>query len=419
MKLLTYTKLVLGCFALFSAPPSFAAPSFVRLTNSYSSQDGSSVYGVAYPIRPALSNDGTVVLYATYSRKDGVDTQTIQMDRIALGNIPSLIKGGHIEFPSGAAPGSDVYTSTAPSMSGNGAVVAMTSVYRAKVDGEFRDYLRVFSVGPNNTPKLIFQKSGDEIDSLNSIRVSRNGRYVAYGTVSYLEDYSVKTSLYIYDVQSETDREVLSNVVEFAEVGVRGISDDGTRILLGSVYESETAGANLSVFNVTTRKMSSLTNIQDPEAGPTSSSWDGSGVMTAFASSAPLSSADTNRALDVYLVSTANPKSLLRVSTASKQGNFSSGQPEITRNGQFVTFISRADNLRTNDLNYAKDLYVYSLGKGAIISYVAANDDINYPTANDTGSVVAFVSRASNLAPNDTNNREDIFVGRPSTTPIK
>jgi Tol biopolymer transport system component len=218
-------------------------------------------------------------------------------------------------------------------------------------------------------------------------------------------------------VQSKTEKAVWSNVTEFGNVGVKGISDDGTRVLLGSAYESEPTGGNLSVLNVSTGAVTMVTDIKEEQKAPNSGSWDGNGVMAAFAASAPLVKGDTNRALDVYLASTAKSNSvpMLRISAlGSKQGNYSSGQPDISRNGKFVAFISRADNLRQNDANYVKDLYVYSLNRGTLSSFVAGNEDIDAPTVNDSGAVVAFVSSASNITPNDTVGTKDIFVGVPS-----
>lgn len=136
--------------------------------------------------------------------------------------------------------------------------------------------------------------------------------------------------------------------------------------------------------------------------------------MTAFATSAPMVKSDTNRALDVYLTSTATPDSFMRISSIGwgKQPNFSSGQPQISSNGQYVAFASRADNLRPNDVNYAKDLFVYSIRHGAIIATVSGNDDIELPAISSTGTVVAFVSGATNIVAGDTNKAPDVFVGR-------
>jgi Tol biopolymer transport system component len=73
--------------------------------------------------------------------------------------------------------------------------------------------------------------------------------------------------------------------------------------------------------------------------------------------------------------------------------------------------------LRAGDSNYAKDLYVYSLNKGALVSYVNGNEDINSPTVSSNGRVVAFTSASSNLVPGDNNKEVDLFVGYPSSLP--
>lgn len=413
MKISIKAPFIVGCVALFSSAPSFAnkpaSTSFVRVTTSKP----------AYGIRPSLSADGTVLLYTTFSEAGGVYKQSIHMDKIALDpaykKAPSVLDAYHIEFPSGAPDGVDVWTSTTPSMNSNGAIVATTPVYPEEAGSEYRDHLRIFKV-VKSTPELLFQKSGNDIDSVNSVRVSRNGAFVAYATVEY-DNGDVKTTVWTYNVMSKSEKAAWSSNSEV--VAVRGISDDGNRILLSDASESETGGGNISVLNVPTKAKTMITNVSDLSSGPCSSSWDGTGAMTAFAASAPLVTGDSNRALDVFLASSASPMAPLRISMANsgRQGNFSSGQPEISRNGLFVTFVSRADNLRAGDSNYAKDLYVYSLNKGALVSYVNGNEDINSPTVSSNGRVVAFTSAASNLVPGDNNKEVDLFVGYPSSLP--
>lgn len=413
-------SVLVSCLALLSSTSTFAETRYLRVTNSYSNADGSVFYGPAQGIRPSLSADGTVLLYTMFSMKDNVATQSVQMDRITLDGPPSVIKDSRLQFPSGAPTGSNVYISTEPSMSGNGAVVATAPVYESTPEGGYRDHVMIFSVGPNNAVQRLFEKSGEDVDSVNSIRVSRNGNYVAYVVVSYLEDAREKSTVYVYDVRAKSEKEVWSKVFDFADVGIKGISDDGKRILLGSAYESEPSGGNVSVLNVKTGAVSMITNVKDSMTSPCSASWDGDGVMTAFAASAPLAKGDTNRALDVYLASTFSPEAPLRISSlGGKQGNFSSGQPVISRNGRFVAFVSKADNLRPNDTNYVKDLYVYSLNRGNLLLYTGGNEDINLPSIADSGTVVSFVSSASDIVPNDTNKADDIFVGRPFAIPVK
>ena len=410
MKIRTSTKLAIGCLALLSSTASFAETRFVRLTNSSMNDANFSV--PAYGTRPSLSWDGSVVMYTMTNVKDNVYTQSVQMDKIALANTPMV--QSHLEFPTGAPAGLDSYVATSPSMSRTGSIVAIAPVYPKNANSEYRDHLRIFAVSPSNSPQLIFEKTGEDVDSVNSVRVSAQGLFVAYELVSYRDDSRVETSIYVYDVKSKSEKKIWSETSDWTEVGIKGISDDGKRILLGSSGESDTAGDNLSVLNVNTGKVSKLTYVKDPMAGPCSSSWDAAGLMTAFATSAPMVTSDTNRALDVYLTSTKTPDSFIRISSIGfgKQPNFSSGQPQISSNGQYVAFVSRADNLRPNDVNYAKDLFVYSIRHGAIIATVSGNDDIELPAISSTGTVVAFVSGATNIVTGDTNKAPDVFVGR-------
>ena len=68
--------------------------------------------------------------------------------------------------------------------------------------------------------------------------------------------------------------------------------------------------------------------------------------------------------------------------------------------------------MRPNDVNYAKDLFVYSIRDGAIIATVSGDDDIELPAISSTGTVVAFVSGATNIVAGDKNKAPDVFVGR-------
>lgn len=414
MKIRTSTKLAIGCLALLSSTASFAQTRFLRLTNSSMNDANFSI--PTYGIRPSLSWGGYAVMYTMDNLKNNVWTQSVQMDKIALGNPPRVVK--HIEFPTGAPAGSNTYVATSPSMSTTGSIVAIAQVSPRNADSkntdylEYRDRLRIFAVSKDNSPQLIFEKAGEELDSVNSVRVSALGRFVAYELVSYNYGHGVETSIYVYNVKTKSEKKIWSKTSYSTEVGIKGISDDGKRILLGSSGESDTAGDNLSVLNVDTKKISKLTSVKDPMAGPTSSSWDAAGLMTAFATSAPMVTSDTNRALDVYLTSTATPDSFIRISSLGlgKQPNFSSGQPQISSNGQYVAFVSRADNLRKNDVNYAKDLFVYSIQDGAIIATVSGDDDIELPAISSTGDIVAFVSGATNIVTDDENKARDVFV---------
>jgi Tol biopolymer transport system component len=118
--------------------------------------------------------------------------------------------------------------------------------------------------------------------------------------------------------------------------------------------------------------------------------------------------------------------SMNRTGTASGNGGVRSGSlPRITPDGRFVVFESRASDLVDGDSNGAvEDVFVRDLQSG-VTHLVSANSsgtgsgnnttsgitvsDV-IPVISADGRYVAFVSNATNLVTNDTNNREDVYV---------
>jgi hypothetical protein len=90
----------------------------------------------------------------------------------------------------------------------------------------------------------------------------------------------------------------------------------------------------------------------------------------------------------------------------------------VSADGRFVAFSSNATNLVHNDTNGFTDVFVHdrSMGTTQRVSVDSSGAQGNayaffleFAISAD-GSSVAFVSLASNLVPNDTNQDEDIFV---------
>ena len=93
-----------------------------------------------------------------------------------------------------------------------------------------------------------------------------------------------------------------------------------------------------------------------------------------------------------------------------------SGNPSISADGRYVAFNTDADNLVPEDSNGTSDVLVFdrSTGKTERVSLsgtgVEGNGYSSHPSLSGDGRFVAFHSSASNLVPNDTNDRSDIFV---------
>ncbi len=107
---------------------------------------------------------------------------------------------------------------------------------------------------------------------------------------------------------------------------------------------------------------------------------------------------------------------VVSVSSEEVLGNDASTGPAISRDGTVVAFISAATNLVPNDTNRAPDIFVRTLSTGtterASISSRGEQADLGAfsPSLSADGVRVAFVSLSTNLVPDDRNGFFDVFV---------
>ncbi len=107
------------------------------------------------------------------------------------------------------------------------------------------------------------------------------------------------------------------------------------------------------------------------------------------------------------------------------QANRASGGAAVSAGGRFVAFHSSATNLVPDDTNRRWDVFVYDRTTGSIerVSVRSDGGESNgasvFPSISSSGRLVAFRSTASNLVPGDTNGRLDVFVYDRSTKTIR
>jgi uncharacterized repeat protein (TIGR01451 family) len=113
-----------------------------------------------------------------------------------------------------------------------------------------------------------------------------------------------------------------------------------------------------------------------------------------------------------------------RVSVASggAEADNTSDMPAISADGRFVAFVSLASNLVPDDTNDATDVFVHDRRTGTTervsVDSRGRQGDGNsglvgaagYPAISADGRFVAFPSDATNLVRGDTNNATDVFV---------
>lgn len=91
-------------------------------------------------------------------------------------------------------------------------------------------------------------------------------------------------------------------------------------------------------------------------------------------------------------------------------------QMAISPDGRFIAFPSEADNLLGGSFNEFPQIYVRDLELGVIelvsvsLGGVAANDNSFWPALSDDGQFVAFVSRANDLVPDSEHEFWDVFL---------
>jgi len=152
-------------------------------------------------------------------------------------------------------------------------------------------------------------------------------------------------------------------------------------------------------------------------------SWGGpsvtaDGMLVAFTSAASnLVPGDTNAQLDVFVRDrSSGATERVSVTSAGAQGNDWSDQPAISADGRFVAFRSNARNLVPGDTYALPDIFVHDRQTGETTRVSVASDGSEgngaswRPAISADGRFVAFLSGASNLIPNDTNGRADVFV---------
>lgn len=121
----------------------------------------------------------------------------------------------------------------------------------------------------------------------------------------------------------------------------------------------------------------------------------------------------------------ANPQDLGSTAAASQDDNGVLGNnhsaPQVgglavSEDGRFVVFVSRASNLAPGDTNGREDAFLRDTHTGTTVrasvgdSGQEGNGDVIHCDVSDDGRYVAFSSTASNLVPGDTNGFADVFL---------
>ncbi|MCC6407788.1 MAG: PD40 domain-containing protein, partial [Planctomycetes bacterium] len=126
---------------------------------------------------------------------------------------------------------------------------------------------------------------------------------------------------------------------------------------------------------------------------------------------------DQNGFWDIYWRDNLTGQVLLCSRTPSGMaGNDQSGTPAVSANGRYVAFQSRATDLVASDANGTLDIFRFDTvtGEVLLVSQSSNGAQGNHPSIEPSisgdGSLVTYVSYATNLVPNDDNDTYDVFL---------
>lgn len=263
--------------------------------------------------------------------------------------------------------------------------------------------------------------------------ISFDGRFVAFRSAAsnlVAGDTNRTYDIFVHDrLNHTTERASISSngIQGNYESNQPSISADGRFVAFRSASSNLVAGDNNKGYDIfvhdrlnhTTEMVTISTtgNQQNSQSYEPSISSDGRFV--AFRSWANnLVPGDTNKVYDIFVHDRLN-HTTERVSVSSNggQGNGWSHLPAISSDGRYVAFHSSANNLVSGDNNAWTDIFVrdrltketerISITGGGVLRNT--NKFHPAPISAD-GRYVTFHSAASDLVPDDTNGKADVFI---------
>jgi Tol biopolymer transport system component len=355
---------------------------------------------------------------------------------VASMSLPVLAQPGtttRASVSSAGAQGDDY--SESPSISADGRFVAFQSDATSLVPGDTNGYADIFvhDRSTGETARVSVSSAGEQGNGGSyEPSISADGRYVAFRSAAsdlVPGDTNHHNDVFVHDrLTGETTR------VSVTSAGGQGngssydpsISADGEFVAFQS-YASNLVPADTNGYadvfvhdrqtGETTRvSVSSSGNEGNDASNSPSISADGWFVASESQAS-DLVPGDTNGVQDVFVHDRSTGETTrVSVSSAGEQGNGSSYDPSMSAGGEFVAFRSAASDLVPVDTNNVDDIFVHdrSTGETTLVSVSSSGEQgtgVSYdPCVNADGGCVAFRSAASNLVPDDTNARHDIFV---------
>lgn len=383
--------------------------------------DGQQGNGASFT--PALSADGRIVAFVSLASNlvanDTNNTRDVFVRDQLLGATQ------RISVSSADAQASD--ESWQPAVSGDGRYTAFASKANNLVTGDTNGTWDVFlrDLQAGTTERVSLSTAGDQPDNFCfQPSLSWDGRYVCFmspasnlvpGDTNGVKDIFVRDRL-----TGVTERvSVTSGGAQASEQTTIGVmSADARYVAMISYAPNLVAGDTNGVSDafLHDRETGVTLRIGNGNASTQDVAINRDGRFVAIQSMASnLVAGDTNGASDVFVYD-AWDGSIQRCSLGSGELTGSSASPSLSADGRWVGFWSDASNAVTGDTNSALDTFARDRLTGSTERFSVSagggqgNGTSFRPTFADDGSVTAFQSEASNLVADDTNGVSDVFV---------
>jgi Tol biopolymer transport system component len=387
---------------------------------------------------PAISADGRyVAFYSDASNLVAGDTngardvfvrdmQTNETTRVSVSS-------------SGAEANGDSF---APALSSDGRYVAFSSAATNLVDGDTNDANDIFirDRQANTTTRVSVGFDGSQANGgSDQPSLSGDGSLVAFTSLAsniVSGDANNLRDAFVYNRQTGTAQDVsvsTEGVQSDLESATPVLSANGKFVAYSSfgdnlIPDDENEGNDIFVRDLTantTERVSEFTGNYEAEGDSQRPSISADGRYVAFDSDDwDLVWGDTNDSFDVFVNDRATTiTTRVSVDDNGTQSNADSFRPSISADGRYVAYYSEASNLVSGDTNGGTDVFVYDRRSGATkrVSVAAGGEeaagDSVRPAIDGSGHLAAFESDASNLVPGDTNRFTDVFVRDPLGTP--
>lgn len=312
--------------------------------------------------------------------------------------------------------------SSAASLSADGRYVAFSSNASDLVEGDTNAENDIFVRDRllNTTERISIASDGSEniIPAYNPT-LSADGRYVAFqsnGVFVYdrqtetIEQVAVdsKGSLGI-DLAGNADISADGQIVAFSSIASNLVEDD-TNDSYDIFVRDRLAGS--------TQRISISSEGEQSNGNSDVPALSANGQFVVFTSNASnLVEGDTNNSGDVFLYDRdAGTLERISVSTDGTEGDGYSSAPSISADGRYVSFSSSATNLVSGDENEIGDIFVRDRLTQTTerINLNAAGTEANNFSFNHgisaDGRYISYSSVATNLVENDLNRARDVFV---------